>query len=434
MIIAWLLYASLVAAVVGIAALALERAARALGLPTRVPWLAAITFSTIWPAWVFARSAISNGAASGVVPGVAAVHLPPVLIAVGRDATSEFARHFPVASNRVSVAMLLAWLVITSVLLVRLVIGMWLIRRQRQSWTVREVDGVQVLITPSTGPAVIGLRRPAIVLPRWALALDAELRQIVLRHELEHVRARDTVLRLLGAIVTALMPWNIPLWWQADRVALAIEVDCDARVLRAHTGRERYGLLLLAVAQRQSIVMFAPALSEPTSHLERRIRAMKHATPRRPLVVAACLSAAAAISIALACEAPSPDAATSPRSEQSPPATSLSVTSHTATAPTRPYVAFRLSRQATPEPGGPVLRYPSALRAQGKEGTVDVQYVVDRTGAVDSATIKILRSTDPAFTAAVQEVLPRMHFRPAKAGGRTVKQLMLQPFMFRLQH
>lgn len=433
MIAAWLFYAAFVTIAAGIAAFALELAARALGWPTRLPWLAALTFSTVWPIWALAHSALPNySMAPRAVAG--AVHLPPVLVTFGREAVSVFAGHFPVASNRVSVILLMTWLAVTSALLVRLIMGVRFIHRQRQRWTAREVDGVQVLLTPTTGPAVVGLRRPTIVLPEWALGLEPELRQIVLRHELEHVRARDTVLRLLGALFTALMPWNLPLWWQADHLALAIEVDCDARVLRTHTCRERYGLLLLAIAQRQSIVTLAPALSEPTSHLERRIIAMKHRTPRRPRFVAACLTAAATVSFVLACETPSPDAATSPRSEQAPPTSSLAATSHAAAAsPIRPYVAFQLDKQATPEPGGPVLRYPSALRAQGREGTVDVQYVVDRTGAVDSSTIRILRSTDPAFTTAVEEVLPSMHFRPAEAGGRTVKQLMQQPFMFRLQ-
>src|SRR5881628_3003138 len=79
------------------------------------------------------------------------------------------------------------------------------------------------------------------------------------------------------AIAVALMPWNIALWLQARRLRLAIEMDCDARVLRVHPSPERYGLLMLTIAQRRAVAptLFAPMLSEPTSQLERRIIAMR---------------------------------------------------------------------------------------------------------------------------------------------------------------
>ena len=121
-------------------------------------------------------------------------------------------------------------------------------------------------------PAVDG-RRAA----EWILSLDESLRAIVLRHEEEHRIARDPYLLFGAAIVVALMPWNVALWFQARRLRLAIEMDCDARVLRAHPSPERYGMLILTIAQRRSVApaMFAPMLSEPTTNLERRILAMR---------------------------------------------------------------------------------------------------------------------------------------------------------------
>lgn len=418
MILIWLIYAAFIATAAGAAALALDRAARALRRPTRLPWVAALLFSTVWPAYVLARLVALDGR-DGAAAG--AVRLPPVLIVAGKAAVSALARHLPVVSDRISAVLLVMWVIVATALLGRILLGICSIHRQRQGWTAREVDGVPVLLSSATGPAVVGVFNPTIVVPEWTMALDPSLRRIVLQHELEHVRAHDTALRLLGALLTALMPWNIALWWQADRLALAIEVDCDARVLRTDARRERYGLLLLAIAQRQSTPMLAPALSEPTSHLERRITAMQHSIPRRPALVAIGLAIVATISLALACEAPSPNLPTSPtRSAQ-------------ATAPNRPFVEFKLSKQATPEPGNAALHYPDALRAQGKPGTVLVQFVVDRTGAVNSSTMRVLESADPAFTAAVREALPKMRFQPAEVDGRAVGQLVPQPFMFRLQ-
>src|SRR5262249_11905491 len=124
---------------------------------------------------------------------------------------------------------------------------------------------------------------------------------LVLRHEREHRVARDPYLLFAAALLVALLPWNLALWFAARRLRLAIEVDCDARVLQAHPSAERYGLLLLTVAPRQSAasVLFATMLSESTTHLERRILAMQSSLPvARRIKAAAALVATACIALA----------------------------------------------------------------------------------------------------------------------------------------
>jgi len=51
---------------------------------------------------------------------------------------------------------------------------------------------------------------------------------------------------------------------------------------------------------------------------------------------------------------------------------------------------------------------------------------------VEPGSIKVLESTNSAFAAAVREVLPRHRFSPAKIGGNAVRQIVQQPFIFRL--
>ena len=51
-----------------------------------------------------------------------------------------------------------------------------------------------VQVTRELGPAVTGLRRPEILIPEWLYGLPVPQRSLVVRHESEHVRARDTVL------------------------------------------------------------------------------------------------------------------------------------------------------------------------------------------------------------------------------------------------
>ena len=76
--------------------------------------------------------------------------------------------------------------------------------------------------------------------------------------------------------------------------------------------------------------------------------------------------------------------------------------------------------------------YPRDLLAVGAEGLVHTIYVVDSTGHVDTTTIQVLSSDDPRFTASVRAALGGMLFRPAKRGGRTVRQLVEQQFRFQI--
>jgi TonB family protein len=69
---------------------------------------------------------------------------------------------------------------------------------------------------------------------------------------------------------------------------------------------------------------------------------------------------------------------------------------------------------------------------EGVEGLVEVEFVVDTTGQVDLATVRILQSTHPGFQASVEAALAGMQFRPAWRGWRRVRQLVQQRFAFRL--
>ena len=72
------------------------------------------------------------------------------------------------------------------------------------------------------------------------------------------------------------------------------------------------------------------------------------------------------------------------------------------------------------------------LRSANVEGEVLVQFVVDTTGRVERGSIKILKSSHDLFTNSVQSALGGMRFYPAEVGGRKVKQLVQQPFVFNL--
>lgn len=76
--------------------------------------------------------------------------------------------------------------------------------------------------------------------------------------------------------------------------------------------------------------------------------------------------------------------------------------------------------------------YPHDLLAIGVEGSVQTTYVVDTSGMVDTTSVAVLRSDDPRFTESVMNALGLMRFRPAKKGGKTVRQLVAQRFRFQI--
>jgi len=76
--------------------------------------------------------------------------------------------------------------------------------------------------------------------------------------------------------------------------------------------------------------------------------------------------------------------------------------------------------------------YPVDLLEQKVEGQVHAMYVVNSMGRVDSASFKVVASTNPGFTAAVLEAVPYMKFRPAISSGHPVAQLVEQTFEFRI--
>jgi TonB family protein len=77
--------------------------------------------------------------------------------------------------------------------------------------------------------------------------------------------------------------------------------------------------------------------------------------------------------------------------------------------------------------------YPPELMAIGTEGVVRALYVVDTLGRVDAASIRVIYSDHPRFTASVLTALGETRFRPAKRRGKTVRQEVAQQFRFQIR-
>ncbi|HYO79255.1 MAG TPA: M56 family metallopeptidase, partial [Thermoanaerobaculia bacterium] len=77
-------------------------------------------------------------------------------------------------------------------------------------------------------PSVIGTLRPVILLPASTLTgLTPQQLEMVLAHELAHIRRHDFLMNLLQAFVETLMFYHPAVWWMSRRVRIERENCCD---------------------------------------------------------------------------------------------------------------------------------------------------------------------------------------------------------------
>ena len=209
-----------------------------------------------------------------------------------------------------AIAFVAAWGVGSAVLLALFVAVNVRLARARRRWPSSQTCGTAVRVAPDSGPAVLGLLRAEIVVPRSLLERSAEEQRLILAHEREHLRARDHLLLAGAWLVAIALPWHPAVWVLLGRLRLAIELDCDARVLRGGESPKSYGALLIDVAAHHGgIRIGALALADGPSHLERRILAMNAPRKRHALAYGALLCGRRALLVLAACEAKIPTSA-----------------------------------------------------------------------------------------------------------------------------
>ena len=311
MIALWMMYATIVATILAAGAAVFERTASGGLHQRRWIWLLALVLSVALPVSTVFVPTLGRQIAA---PNDDRVASAPVdgLRRVGK-ASSGLAELLARADTRplqrLDSPLVIAWSSAAVLALIGYAVATWLLARRRRTWRRTELDGQPVLLAPATGPAVIGALHPQIVVPEWSLALSAEQRALMIEHERQHVRAKDPLVLHVAAMVALLMPWNVAAWWLNRRLRLAVELDCDARVLASGRDLREYGTLLLDVCARRSGsgLILAPALFERTSSLTTRILAMHPSRSRYPRI-RITLGAAAALAITvLACEMPTPE-------------------------------------------------------------------------------------------------------------------------------
>jgi hypothetical protein len=321
MTIAWLLYVLLVGALLCAAAGALSSAASALGRPSRGVWAATlagiVVLGVIAPEqrlrqvrYERSESIAGPSAPRATTPTRANVGVGDAWEMLGGASSSLIGSLDRRVPRAVAMPMLAAWATASALLLTLFALVNVRAASLRRRWPLHLLHGVSARVAPATGPAVLGLARPEIVVPRSLLDRSDDEQRLILAHEREHVRAGDHLLLAAGWLVVIALPWHPAVWYVLGRLRLAIELDCDARVLRAGASPRSYGTLLIDVATHGGGNRIgALALADGPSQLERRIKAMNGAKKRHRSVSAVVACAVGAALVLVACEAKIPTAA-----------------------------------------------------------------------------------------------------------------------------
>jgi beta-lactamase regulating signal transducer with metallopeptidase domain/HEAT repeat protein len=121
-------------------------------------------------------------------------------------------------------------------------------------------------------PILVGIVRPVILLTTAALAgWSPEQLEMILLHELAHIRRWDNVVNLLQRLVEAALFFHPVVWWLSNRVRLEREHCCDAVVLAHTNAPQAYAETLAQIALPDLAPRWALG-SSATAQLVARIR------------------------------------------------------------------------------------------------------------------------------------------------------------------
>ena len=81
----------------------------------------------------------------------------------------------------------------------------------------------------------------------------------------------------------------------------------------------------------------------------------------------------------------------------------------------------------------PSPRYPPILREAGIEGRVELEFVIDTSGRVEEASLRVVSHSADGFDAAAIESISRSLFAPARVKGQVVRQRARQAIAFRIR-
>jgi bla regulator protein blaR1 len=130
-------------------------------------------------------------------------------------------------------------------------------------------------------PTALGWLRPVVLVPAGALVgLTASQLELVLAHELAHIRRRDYLVNLLQTAVETLLFYHPAVWWVSGRMRIEREHCCDDLAVAACGNPVGYAR---ALADLERLGTRGPILAMAASGGSLFDRVARLVTPRGPL-------------------------------------------------------------------------------------------------------------------------------------------------------
>ncbi len=119
-------------------------------------------------------------------------------------------------------------------------------------------------------PSVIGSLKPVILLPASTLTgLTPAQIEMILAHELAHIRRHDFLVNLLQAVVETLMFYHPAVWWMSRRVRIERENCCDDLAVAVCGNPIQYARALTRLEELRSASMTVVVAANGGSLLDR---------------------------------------------------------------------------------------------------------------------------------------------------------------------
>ncbi len=210
----------------------------------------------------------SAGEGDRVEPAQAGPGIQPLALPHTRRAGLQVASPVPVqTSNRWISWVALIWMLGAGAMLVRAGFGVTEAEKLRRSTRPLEDRGLlefigetgrklgirkrlrAVVTEKLSSPAVVGIFVPTLILPlSLVTSMPLEQLQLLVLHELAHIRRGDYLANVLQLFIEALLFFNPAVWWLSRQARIEREACCDAMAVALAKDRAGYARALMEVA------------------------------------------------------------------------------------------------------------------------------------------------------------------------------------------
>ena len=131
-------------------------------------------------------------------------------------------------------------------------------------------------------PITVGFLRPIILLPDTEL--DEEEKEMIIRHELQHIKAGDMFFNIVAVLLVSIHWFNPVVYLWVREVKMLQELRCDEKVVANMDDEQRYSYsqLILFFINKEEKNLLAVSLSGGAKRVSERIdRIMQKKTPSK---------------------------------------------------------------------------------------------------------------------------------------------------------